>query len=151
MLPTYGAVLVLVLTLCAATVYVAMPGALLQPVTAAEATRDTNSDILGKWVRMQPEAWRPVRVPEAQFVTFRADATFRWEVRSEVETLWAEGTYARRDASIEFSVLRSSFPEGLEGRYAVGIAKAGDRLVVRTGQRGFLQGGELARIGGAEE
>ena len=39
MLPTYGAVLVLVLTLCAATGYVAMHGALLQAVTAAEGGR----------------------------------------------------------------------------------------------------------------
>lgn len=150
MLPTYSAVIALVLALCAATVYVAVPGALLQPVTPAEAAPDAGHDITGKWVRMQPEAWRPVRVPEAQFITFRPDATFRWEVRSEVETLWAEGSYARCGDSIEFTVLRSGFPEGLAGKYTVYTTRAGSRLAVRTDESGFLQAGELARIGDAE-
>ena len=58
MLPTYGAVLVLVLTLCAATGYVAMHGALLQavsdPVAVSPDTRLRAHALAQGWPVIDP-------------------------------------------------------------------------------------------------
>ncbi len=146
----YGAVALVVVLVVATTVYIAAPQG-RSPQTAALAADAPvlHTDLAGRWVRLSPEtrSGQEPAEPEIQIININADGTFRCEVRSTVETLWAEGTYCRSHDSLRFHITASGFPEGAGEGVEATFFLVGSSLRLRTERPGIIQSCDLARIG----
>lgn len=151
MTTTYTAVGLVLILIALTTVYIPaprteLPAAERQAAAGAAACQE----LAGRWVRLSPEGHdRAPRSSEVQIIDLGADGTFRYEVRSEIETMWAEGTYSSCHDTLRFRITASGFPEGAGQDVEARFCLVGSYLRLQTQAPGFIVSCDLARIGDA--
>jgi len=151
MTTTYGAIALVLMLVVVTTVYVAAPQA-QPPESGGNLIGGTplGPELPGRWVRLSPEAAAAAPLAgEVQIIDIRADGTFRCEVRSTIETFWAEGTCSQTGDTLRFHITASGFPEGVGESVEARLCVAGSYLRLQTEGHGLIQSCDLARIGDA--